>query len=415
MEVEFVERTVLGAMLLEPVAVVDALAALHWTDFSLSSHQTMFAMMAEMGERGEAIDITTLIARMGGPKVDSVGGVAYLFELTERVPRNLAVGSYCRTIASRSLARRGVVACQNAQNRLMDITESPEDVLDALTKSLMESRPDDSLHVSDVMPEVLRSLDDPDAAISTGIADLDDMTGGGMRAKELWVIGAQPSGGKSSLARQVERAVMSRGIGVHAHSIEVPREDWVRFHVAHVANVPAWKLRQPGLMNLLEKEGMHNAARKVSAWPLTIDDAGSVHIRTLLAKSRLTALRRGVRVYTVDYLQMVKGDERDMRIRIGEICRGLKQFAKDHNVTVLLLSQMARRGDVNARPSLQDLKESGDIEATADVAILNYRPKQDDQYTGEDELIVAKQRNGPIGSIPMRYNPRTLTFDPRSA
>ena len=110
---------------------------------------------------------------------------------------------------------------------------------------------------------------------------------------------------------------------------------------------------------------------------------------------------------------MLKGDEKEMRHRIGEACRALKQFAKDNNTVVLLLSQMARRGDVNSRPGLQDLKESGDIEAAADVAILNYRPKQDDQYTGLDELIVAKQRNGPIGPIPMRYVNETLTFETR--
>ena len=144
-----------------------------------------------------------------------------------------------------------------------------------------------------------------------------------------------------------------------------------------------------------------------------MDDAGAVHIDTLLAKSRLSVMRNGTRLVTVDYLQLLSGDEVQERIRFGNVAKRLKQFAKDNDCWVVLLSQLARQGDINIRPTVQHLKESGDLEAAADVVLLNYRPKDPNtaQYTGEDEIIIGKQRNGTVGAIPMRFNTNNLCYE----
>ena len=315
------------------------------------------------------------------------------------------------------MARRVQNVCQKAIGFLDDPSENAHGVADWLAQSLTDTRKEPTMTAAEVLPAAMERLwREGGDAISTGIAELDHITDGGMRAKELWVIGSQPSGGKSSLCRQIERAVLTQGVGVHSHSIEVPKEDWVLFNVAHLAQIEAWRLRRAWKMNTMEKERMTKAARKVHEWPHVIDDSGSVHINQLIARSRQSRIKHGTLVHTIDYLQMIDGDQREERHKITHICKSLKQFSKDQNCTVILLSQMARQGDINARPTMQHLKESGGIEAAADVILLNYRPKdtQTETYTGEDEVIIAKQRNGAIGKMEMVYNPNTLTFDRRT-
>lgn len=411
------EKAVLGYMMLDTLAISDAMAILHHSDFSLASHQDLFREMAEMSKAGIAIDVVTLSSHMGHAKVQGVGGLAYIFSLSEGLPRQMNITSHAKKVYARSMARKGVLACQNTQQRLLDPAEDVFEVLDDLSRILIHERTEDTMTAEEVIPEALRSMDgDFSEVIPTGIREIDEMTSGGMRAKELWIIGAQPSGGKSSLCRQFERSALKNDFGVHSHSVEVPKEDWVRFHIAREAGIAVWKLRKPWLMSAVEKEYMRAAAVKVAQWNHFIDDAGSVHINTLLAKSRLSCMRHGVKLFTVDYLQMLQGTGKDMRLIMGNIARSLKQFAKDNNVCVVALSQLTRQGDINARPTVQHLKESGDLEAAADVVLLNYRPKdlENDRYTGEDLIVVAKQRNGSVGAVPMTYNSDNLCFESRN-
>lgn len=148
-----------------------------------------------------------------------------------------------------------------------------------------------------------------------------------------------------------------------------------------------------------------------------LDDGGRVHIDTILAKSRLSVMRHGTKVVVVDYLQLLDGDEDQIRLRMGTAAKKLKQFAKTYDCCVVALSQLARRGDINARPTMQDLKESGDLEAAGDVVLLNYLPvnTDDGRFTGQDEIIVAKQRQGPIGSVQMSYDNQSLCFKSRDS
>jgi replicative DNA helicase len=411
------EVTVLGAMILDSVAVMDATAKLVAMDFSLDSHQRIYQAILDMTEVGESVDLLTVMGTLNRRKeLDAIGGAAYLAFLTEGIPRNPNIESYVQTVLDRSLARRGSNLCQIAQQRLLDGSEAAAEVLDDLSKELNRERPEDSMTAAQVMPLAMQALHKGGTVIPTGISELDSMLQGGLRTKELIIIGAQPSAGKSALARQFERSAIEHGFGVHTHSIEVPKETWMLFHAAHLHGVDAWKLREPKALTPAEFQYLQNAAGKISQWNYMIDDAGSVHINQLLAKSRLTCQRRGIKLYTVDYLQLLSGDEDNRARLMGNAARRLKQFAKDNDVAVVLLSQLTRRGDINAKPTVQDLKESGDIEAAADAVLLNFRPKDLDtmKYTGLDEIILGKQRNGPTGSIPMQFDWKSLTFRGRT-
>lgn len=404
-------------MILDPLALHDGLAALTQNDFVLDSHQRILKAMHRMASAGEHIDIITVSSALQfSHELDAVGGMAYLALLTEGIPRNPIISNYVRVIRERTVARRGIVACQDAITRLMGRDGTATEILDGLNRILAQDRPDDSKPIGTVLPEAVRALSENSApAISTGIRELDEMTRGGGRTKELWVIGALPSSGKSALCRQLERAAIAQGYGVHTHSIEVPDVPWVQFHMAHMAGVPPWKLRDISELRRDERSALLAAAQQMEAWPYQIDDAGSVHLNTLLAKSRLSVMRHGTKVVTVDYLQMLHGDEKNLKELLGQAAKRLKQFAKDNDCLVIALSQLSRTGDINGKPIVQHLKESGDIEAAADVIILNYRPKdlETGKYTGDDELIIGKQRNGVVGAIPMRFNPSKLCFESR--
>ena len=403
-----IERAILGTMLLDPLAVADASSQLTWSDFSLSSHQVIFRQMLEL--TGE-VNPLTLLAAMKPSEVASVGGPAYIADLPTGIPRGFSIADYVRIVQARSLARRGIDACLIAQRRLEDPTGDVLDAMDELSRSLIEDRPEESISVWNAMPKALKALEESSSrVISTGIRELDDFTSGGMRTKELWIIGALPSRGKSSLARQLERGALWAGVPVHTHTIEMDNDSWLLYHAAVVGGVAAWKLRQPHLMPPADRHQLRIGAATVQNWPFMLDEVSKVHIDTLLAKSRLSVMRHKTRVVIVDYLQLLEGDEKEMRHRMATAARKLKQFAKTYDCCVVALSQLARRGDINSRPTMQDLKESGDLEAAGDVVLLNYMPVSDGHFTGEDEIIVGKQRQGAIGSIPMRYDTSNLTF-----
>lgn len=416
LEISDMEKAVLGAMLIDPLAIADATAGLSWGDFSLSSHQVIFRRISQMTERGESVDTMSLHAFISPAEMSAIGGMGYVSDLPSGLPRNFSVAGYVRKLSERSMARRAISACHDATAQLLDHSKGVPEVLDELTRALGEERREESVSAAEAMPAALSYLEGSDGRIiSTGVRELDEFTGGGMRTKELWIIGALPSRGKSSLARQLERGALRAGSAVHTHTIEMPKEDWLLLHAAQVGGVPVWKLRQPRLMPPGDKTALRMGAATVEGWPLMLDDGGTVHMDTLLAKSRLSVMRHKTRVVVVDYLQLLNGEEKEMRHRMGTAAKKLKQFAKAYDCCVVALSQLARRGDINSRPTMQDLKESGDLEAAGDVILLNYMPVDTDggTFTGSDEIIVAKQRNGGIGSIPMRYDSNSLTFRTR--
>ena len=284
------ERTILGACIVDQAAAMDATAALQPWQFGISSHRVIFEAIGAMQAKGTVPDLQTLSGHLGTTALNAIGGRAYLSELMD-VPRRLNVQEYIRQVRDAALAREGLLACDVAMEKLKDDANDPAAVLDELGKAIVLYRPCLSLPVAEVLPQALACLDTPKPAFRTGIAGLDLKTRGGIRPQELWVIGALPSGGKSALLRQLERQLMPHG--VHTHSIEVPREDWTRFHVAALAGIGSGKLQEAHLMTPADKDRMRRAAAEVEQWNYVIDDGSSVDAKSLLSRSRLSHLRHG--------------------------------------------------------------------------------------------------------------------------
>jgi replicative DNA helicase len=254
-------------------------------------------------------------------------------------------------------------------------------------------------------------------AIPTGVQSLDEFTGGGIRLGELWVIGAAPSRGKTTLARQIVKHCIGRGIPCYVHSGEMSGESWFDVTACLVADLPAWKIREPRLMNFTDRELLRAGIRKLEQMPLHLSDPGGIHLDRLIWNAARAKRKHGIKVFAVDYAQIINAPGKDDRQRVTAIAQRLRLFAKEENVATILLSQSPRPTSqgINLRPTMFCLKESGALEEAAHTVILPYRPLNVDTgaFTGEDELIIGKQRWGAIGSVPVSLNGQYLRFDAR--
>ena len=270
------------------------------------------------------------------------------------------------------------------------------------------------------MPEVLRELEAQAnsgglVGLPTGLEPLDVVTGG-LRPGELVVIGALPSAGKTAFAGQIVAANAEAGHPVGVFSLEMSRWDLGRRFLSSVTSVSASKIRHPGHIAKEDWVALAQGAAEICDWPVWFDDSGSITVTELLARARLFITRKKVRLIVVDYLQLVRAEGRDIRERVGNVADALRQLAKAERVPVVLLSQLRRPQNVNDVPTMIDLKESGDIEAHAHVVLLLHTPTgSDGRPTGEDTIIVGKNRNGAKGPVPVTFSAHKLRFYPRIA
>jgi len=240
----------------------------------------------------------------------------------------------------------------------------------------------------------------------------------GVRAGELWTIGALPGRGKTALGVQFLLSNGKQGTPCAAFSLEMHSLEIGRRFLAAYSPISATHVRNPQAIAQANWMPLAECAAEIAQWPIYIDDRSSLKIHELLASARLYIRRYGVRLIVVDYLRLVDAPGRDLRERVGIIADSLRQLAKSEQVSVVLLSQLKRPdGGINARPSMLDLKESGDIEAHSHVVLLPYLPVSDDGSTLPEEqlLIVGKNRNGVIGSLPVYFDEKRLQFLERTA
>lgn len=418
------EQTVLGGMMLEPDAAMEAAGLLRTNDFSLDSHRKIYDAMLCVMELGELYPhLHVLAAELSKRKeLDSIGAMPYLFSLTENIPRRLHISSYVKIIKDKSLMRRIMSVCESGMMEAADQSIDAIDVATSIINQITETIEDGQIRTevfdspTMAMDAVDRLLDNPrqEHAIPTGFQPLDEFTGGGIRLGELWIIGASPSRGKTTLARQIVKHVVRKGIPAYVHSGEMTKESWYDVTACLLVGLPSWKVREPWLMTFSEKESMRAGLKELSGLPFHISDAGGIHIDKLIWNASRAVRDHKVKVFAIDYAQIIRADGKDERQKVTAVAQKLRVFAKDNNVATILLSQSARPEgrSINSRPNMFSLKESGSLEEAAHCVILPFRQVdlETSAFTGEDELIIAKQRWGSIGSIPCRLDGRYLTF-----
>lgn len=402
------ERAVLGAMLTAPQAIDDVTAVLAGGDFYQPKHQRIYDAVVTVYRRRERPDVIT-VAKELGPDLQRVGGPAFLADLIapETTPTPGQAPHYAKIVADKALGRRMVMAFVQGRERVEkadDMAAAVEDArqaVDAAASTIATAAA--GVDAGDLLEETLAALENPEEpGISTGWSDLDRYVGG-LRPGQLVVIGARPSVGKSVIAGNLAASACKSGFGVHFASLEMTRAEVMKRMISAEASVDLSRV----MAHQLDEGDWGRVRGKYAAlreWPLWVDDTEGLSVLQLRARARNTARRIPLRMVIVDYLQLMT--PRDRRVareqQVGEMSEGLKSLAKELGVPVVALAQV-NRGPMDRqdkRPQLSDLRESGRIEADADHVWLLHRQDLVDPHsaTGELEVIVAKNRNGPQGA-----------------
>lgn len=429
------ERSVLGAILLDHVAFHYAAEILSAQDFHLDSHARVFSAMTALSQTNRAIDFITLgdqLERSG--QLEAVGGHAFLFALTEGLPRSVNVEHYARIVKDRSLLRQLIGAAQAISEMALAGSEESAEVLDQAEKLIFEiatERVREGLTgVSEIAGPLIRKLDEMHGnnipGLATGYSDFDAMTAG-LQPAELIVLAARPSMGKTAFAMNIaENVAMKDGKTVAIFSLEMANVQLVLRLLCSVASVDNHRLRM-GRLDARTVRSLTEAMGQLAQAPIFIDDSSGIDLLTLRSKCRrLKAERGALDLVIIDYLQLMTagkgpgGRAENRNQEISHLSRGLKALAKELNVPVIALSQLSRapeqRPGKSREPLLSDLRESGSIEQDADLVAFIYREEMynkdlDESEKGKAEIIIAKQRNGPTGRIRMAFRRQFTRFE----
>ena len=423
------ERTVLGCVLssTDPTCIDRVTNLLRPEHFSVSAHRMIYSAVCQLANAGHLPDdllLTNKLIELG--QLELVGGVGYVTRLSDNVMNDLArvtnVENYCHLILDKFQRRQARAAGECLVDALGDISVPTADALHRIQVALLQiqansDRAMSAVPTKELMTAVCRELEGQatnagSADMSFGLASLDSATGG-LRAGELIAIGALTGRGKTSLAAQIVLANGGKGIPTFIFSLEMtPIEIGKRFLAAKRA-VHAFQLRNP---QAIRKDGwaaVAETAAAIAGYPIFVDGRPSLRIEELLATARLYIRRHSVRLVVVDYIRLVSGPGRDLRERVGYVADSLRSLAKTENVAVVMLSQLKRpETGINAKPSMLDLKESGDLENHCHIVILPWLPIDDKGaiVTELSALVIGKNRNGSVGELPVYFDERTLQF-----
>src|SRR5438132_5821130 len=426
------ERSVLGAVLLDNHALNTAIENLRPDDFFLDQHRRVFTQMIALGESQQAIDLVTLteeLHRRGD--LEAAGGAPYLASLADGMPKVSNIEHYARIVKEKAMLRNLIHATHNIQQNAFEGEDGADAILDNAESSifaLAEDRVKAGLvSIKDVVKDNFERLErifregKSITGISTGYGELDKLLSG-LQPSELIILAARPSQGKTALALNfAENIAVRAGLPVAIFSLEMSKESLLQRLVASVAQIDAHKFRT-GHLGREDWRRMTEALGQIASAPLWIDDASSLTVVEIGAKARrLKREKGGLALLIVDYLQLIsaRGRFSNRNEEVSSITRGLKALAKELKVPVLVLSQLTRAPEREERsPQLADLRESGAIEQDADVVLFIHRPnlfKKKGEVTDEEraqtELKIAKQRNGPVDSIPFVFLGKFTRFE----
>ncbi|HET9406197.1 MAG TPA: replicative DNA helicase [Candidatus Sulfotelmatobacter sp.] len=427
------ERSILGAILLDNFTYNQAAEHLRVDDFSLDSHRRIYARMVDLAESSRPIDMITLIEELDRHKErQAIGDVAYVSSLVDGVPDRPSIEHYVKIVRDKALLRGLIHAATSAIARASDQSEPAEDVLgdaEAAIFQLSEKRIGRGfMGVQEIVRESFGSVDallqrgQRITGLATHYNDLDEMTSG-LQRSDLVIIAARPSMGKTAFVMNIaENAAIEDGKVVGVFSLEMSREALLLRLLCSQARVDAHKMRTGSLWQD-DTRKVVRAMEQLAHAPIYIDDTPGISLSEMRAKARrLKQSAGGLDLIVVDYLQLMSGGGKRFENRTQEvsaISRGLKALAKELSVPVIALSQLSRAPESRGgdhRPQLADLRESGSIEQDADLVMFIFREevyKQDDpELEGKAEIMIAKQRNGPIGRVRMAFLKSCTRFEP---
>jgi replicative DNA helicase len=358
--------------------------------------------------------------------LEQIGGIAYLSQLQDKVPSAANLSYYLEIVREKFLLRKLIHTCTSVVGRVFDFEGEVESLLDDVEKEILrvnESRAQGTItSVKELVNKAISQIEDyfsrqgKLSGISTGFPDMDKMTDG-LHGGEMIIIAARPSMGKTSLAMNIaENVALDQKLPVGVFSLEMSAQSLILRMLCSVARVNLRSIRD-GFMSEADFPKLMNASGRMSSSKLFIDDTAGLSILQLRARARRLAQQHGIKLFVIDYLQLLNSTARraqeNRQQEIADISSGIKALAKELNVPIIVLAQLNRdiEKDKNRKPRLSDLRESGSIEQDADLVGLLYKPSEgeDDEAAQENSesravnLLIAKQRNGPTGDVKMTF------------
>jgi replicative DNA helicase len=421
------EKATLGAILLDSEAIPVVSGFLKPSDFYLPQHEKLYAGIMAMNLQGLVVDLLTLsdYLRQKG-ELEAVGGAAYLASLTDAVPSSANVEYYGRIVRENSLRRSLIKVSSETRTEAYDEKREARGILEEAQKKLFELSGNEAQlsykSVKDIIPLALKEIEilcqtkEPFTGVPSGFEKLDEMTTG-FQKSEMIVIGARPSVGKTALALSMAANVTIRyGKPAGFFTLEMPDKAILQRLIASEGMISSQKLRT-GLLKTSDFHNLTMAAGKIYEAPLYISDLPNIRLLDLRTIARRMRQDKKIEILFIDYLTLIGSENPDIprHEQIAEISRSLKALARELEIPVIVLSQVKRESE-GKRPSLADLRESGSIEQDADVVMFLHRERESDKPADErdkrikTELILAKQRNGPVGTIEIGFLPEFAKF-----
>jgi len=389
-------------------------------------HQTIFETLVEMYDAREAIDVITLQQRLKNKqRLEEVGGVAYLAALPDTVPSAANLSYYLDIVLEKYILRKMIHTCTEVVGRVYEHEGEIDALLDEVERDILrisETRVEAKTDkIKELVKKAISTIEDYHqrqgmlTGVGTGFVDLDKMTSG-LHPGEMIVVAARPSMGKTSLAMNIaEYVAIEQKLPVGVFSLEMTSESLVLRMLCSLSRVNLRNVRE-GFLAERDFPKLTGAAGRLAGAPLFIDDSSGLSILQLRAKARRMVQQYGIKLFVIDYLQLLHSTARRAENRqqeIADISNGIKSLAKELSVPVIVLSQLNREleKDKSRKPQLSDLRESGAIEQDADVVCLLYKPSREEEEGGAGEeqdalpvnLLIAKQRNGPTGDIHLTF------------
>lgn len=429
------EVSVLGGILIDPEAIIRVEDVVDASMFFMERHRTIFRGLRMLHERSDGIDVVILGDHLKDTgELDAVGGLEFLVELLDAVPTAANIQYHAKIVREKALLRRLIeVSTETIQEVYSPGERSVEEIVDHAEQRVFQVAESHErggfVWIKDLLWEAFENIEKMQnsdgglTGVPSGFRDLDGMTTG-LQKGDLVIVAARPSMGKTSWVLNVaQNAAIDHKVPVAIFSLEMSKEQLVHRLLCAEARVDAQKLRN-GRLSPSDYQRIGTAGAKLNTAPIWIDDSPGGTVLDMRAKARRLKAEGGLGLLVIDYLQLMGGSGREesRQQEVSKISRGLKGLARELDVPVISLSQLSRGPEQrnDHRPQLSDLRDSGSIEQDADLVMFLYRPEyyssdgldeDGNSLEGKSELIVAKQRNGPTGTVHLYFNKAYTRFD----
>jgi replicative DNA helicase len=423
------EQSVLGGIFIENEAINKVMEILSPDDFYRDAHRKIYDTLIDLSEKDEPADLITMSNELRKKnQLDSIGGASYLAFLIDSVPTAANIEYYARIVKEKAILRKLIETSTEIITQSYQDRGDVEGFLDEAERAIFEiseKRVKPSFFsIREIVKESFKTIEklyekkELVTGVPSGFKELDQKTAG-FQPSDLIIVAGRPSMGKTALCLNIAQyAAIEKRIPVAIFSLEMSKEQLAIRMLCSEANVEGTRLRT-GFLNESDWPNLTLAAGNLSDAPIFIDDTAALSVLELRAKARRLKAEHGLGLLIIDYLQLMKGriKAESRQQEISEISRSLKALSKELSIPVIAVSQLSRRTEERhgMRPQLSDLRESGAIEQDADVILFLYRDEvynrsEDNPNRGKAEVIIGKQRNGPIGKIELAFLDKITTF-----